>query len=77
MLIANYLCSRERVADTLDGITHWWILRQQIYEEKRRIEEAVEYLCKQGSIEKRVLADGTVLYIATAVCRENNNKAYL
>ena len=61
--IARYLQSREKVADTLDGIAQWWILRQRIQEERQRVERAIHYLCKQGKVIERILPNGTTLYI--------------
>ena len=60
--INRYLHEREFVADTLEGISKWWILRQRLQEEHRRVEQAMEYLCAKGVVETRVLPDGVVLY---------------
>lgn len=60
--IAHYLQGREHVADTLDGILQWWILRQRLHEERRRVERAVDYLFRQGLISARELPDGRRLY---------------
>jgi hypothetical protein len=60
--INRYLHEREFVADTLEGISKWWILRQRLQEEQRRVEQAMEYLCAKGVVETRVLPDGVVLY---------------
>lgn len=61
--IARYLQGREQVADTLDGILQWWILRQRLHEERRRVERAMAYLHQQGTISIRTLPDGRLLYI--------------
>lgn len=68
-LIVAYLCSRKQASDTIDGIANWWIMRQRLHEEKRHVEQAVEFLFDQGLIEKRTLSDGSVLY--TANCNSN------
>ena len=70
--IASYLSGRGQVAETIDGITHWWILRQRLYEERQCVERAVEYLCDEGLIEKRTLGDGSILYVATGNCSDEN-----
>ena len=62
--IAKYLKQRAHVADTIEGIAQWWLMRQRLWEERQKVEMAVEYLCKQGVIHKRVMKDGSVLYIA-------------
>lgn len=69
--IVDYLRNRESTADTVDGIANWWLARQRLREEKRRVERALQYLDEKGLIEKRVLADGSVLY-SSAVSKEKN-----
>ena len=68
--IARYLQRRkkiaevETVADTLEGISQWWLLRQRLYEEQQRVEKAIRYLCQQGLVEERLQADGKTIYIS-------------
>lgn len=68
--IARYLQRRkkiaevETVADTLEGISQWWLLRQRLYEEQQRVEKAIRYLCQQGLVEERLQADGRTIYIS-------------
>lgn len=62
--IASYLSSRAGAADTLDGLVSWWLFRQRLEHVEVKVRTAVEYLVKQQLIEKRALADGSVLYIA-------------
>jgi hypothetical protein len=64
--IAGYLQQREHVADTLDGIVQWWIMRQRLHEERRRVEQAMTYLCHEGLVDARILPDGNVLYVAAS-----------
>ena len=61
--IARYLRERNQVADTLEGIARWWLLKQRLQEEMQRVEKAIQYLCAQGLVSQRTLPDGTVLYI--------------
>ena len=60
--ISRYLGEREFVADTIEGISQWWILRQRLHEERRRVEQAMNYLCAQGRVATRTLPNGAVLY---------------
>ncbi len=62
--IERYLQGKGQVADTLEGIAQWWLLRQRLQEEKQRVEKAVCYLCHKGLVGERTLPDGTVLYIS-------------
>lgn len=63
--IAGYISNRPDAADTLEGLTLWWISRQRLLEAEKNVRQAVEYLIDQGVIEKRAMADGRVLYRAT------------
>ena len=74
-LIVAYLCSREQAADTIDGISNWWVMRQRLHEEKLYVEQAVDFLCDQGLIEKRTLSDGSVLYIAIGNSCDSDKQA--
>jgi len=61
--IVRYLQGREFVADTIDGICQWWIFKQRLYEERRRVERALGHLCDLKVISERRLTDGSVLYM--------------
>ncbi len=60
--ITRYLQDHEDVADTIDGIAHWWILRQRLFEERSKVEQAMEYLRAKGVVVGRELGDGEILY---------------
>lgn len=62
--IATYLRERPQVADTVEGIARWWIMRQRLQESERRVALAMEYLCDQGVVNARQLPDGELLYSA-------------
>jgi hypothetical protein len=61
--ILSYLRNHPNAADTLDGILNWWLPRQRYETEQQRIEQALEYLVTQGLVSKKVLSDGTILYL--------------
>lgn len=63
--ITAYLKGREGAADTFDGLVTWWLYRQRFADTQKKIQLAIDYLCHKGVIDKRILADGSVLYIAT------------
>ena len=71
--IARYLQGREQIADTLDGIVHWWILRQRLHEERRKVERAMAYLYQQGMISMRRLPDGRTLYVGCSLSPDNQH----
>ena len=63
--IAAYLRGRGQVADTLEGIARWWIMRQRLHEGQRKVAQAMDYLCDQGLVSTRKLPDGVVLYTSS------------
>jgi hypothetical protein len=68
--IARYLERRAGGADTLEGITHWWIRMQRLAEAEEKVRRAVEHLCERGVLERRVLPGGRVVYRAAGTPRE-------
>ncbi len=63
--IIRYLQQHQFAADTLEGISHWWITRQRIEEDKQRVLAALEYLVERRQLHCRQLPDGSVLYSGT------------
>lgn len=63
--IAAYLRDGEQIADTLEGIARWWIMRQRLQEGQRKVAQAMDYLCAQGLVTMRKLPDGVVLYTSS------------
>jgi hypothetical protein len=63
--ITRYLQQHQFAADTLEGICHWWITRQRIEEDKKRVLAALEYLVDNKQLNCRQLPDGTILYSGT------------
>jgi hypothetical protein len=62
--ITAYLQHHQFAADTVDGICHWWITKQRIEEEQKRVLAALDYLLQKELISKRRLPDGSLLYSA-------------
>lgn len=63
--ITRYLQQHQFAADTLEGICHWWITRQRIEEDKKRVLAALEYLVERQQLSCRRLPDGSILYSGT------------
>ncbi|MEN3329682.1 MAG: hypothetical protein V7638_4489 [Acidobacteriota bacterium] len=66
--ILAYLADNPDAGDTLDGIVEWWLLRQRVKFETRKVSEAVARLVSDGLIEEHAEADSHVIY------RVNRNK---
>lgn len=64
--ITRYLHQHQFAADTLEGICHWWISRQRIEEDKKRVQAALEYLVARQQLNCRRLPDGSLLYSGIA-----------
>jgi hypothetical protein len=62
--ISRYLHQHQFAADTVEGICHWWITKQRIVEEQKRVLAALDYLIDRQELVRRQLPDGTLLYSA-------------
>jgi hypothetical protein len=51
-LILGYLDDHPTAMDTLDGIAEWWVLRQQIEIEVRRVSRVLTALVSDGLLEE-------------------------
>ncbi len=51
-LVLGYLDDHPTAMDTLDGIAEWWILRQQIEIEVRRVSRVLAGLVRDGVLEE-------------------------
>jgi hypothetical protein len=60
-LVLGYLDDHPTAMDTLDGIAEWWILRQQIDIEVRRISRVLDTLVNEGHLERHE-QDGVRFY---------------
>lgn len=60
--IERYLDAHPNAADSAEGILRWWLTRQRYEESVGKVLQALEQLLQQGTVCKRVLQDGQVLY---------------
>ena len=51
-LVLGYLDDHPTAMDTLDGIAEWWILRQQVEIEVRRVASVLGALVREGVLEE-------------------------
>jgi hypothetical protein len=51
-LVLGYLDDHPTAMDTLDGIAEWWVLRQQIEIEVRRVSRVLGTLVRDGVLEE-------------------------
>jgi hypothetical protein len=60
--IMTYLHRRPMASDSLDGITHWWLVKQAIVKNKKLVEQALAHLAHEGKVVKRVSSDSEAIY---------------
>lgn len=60
--IESYLSTHPKGADTVTGVLNWWIPQQRYMEARERVEQALDYLVREGKMRRVLLSDGTVLY---------------
>ena len=60
--IHRYLLSHPDAADTIEGITKWWLTSQRYEETKTLVKKALNNLISRGLIIQSTNADGTIIY---------------
>jgi len=69
--ISRYLESRPNAVDSLDGIVHWWLLKQKIEESAEVVQAAVDALIKDGVVEK-IERNGKTFYTSTRQAKSDD-----
>lgn len=60
--VLAYLGRHPLAADTLDGITRWWLPQQRYVTAQSRVEAVLSRLVSQGVLQMRPLSTGIALY---------------
>jgi len=60
--VLRYLDANPNAADTAEGIHEWWLNRELASARKEQVRRALERLVAQGTLERRLLTGGQVLY---------------
>ena len=61
-LILSYLERPPAAEDGLEGITKWWLLRQQLYKAEQDVQAALDMLLQRHRISARCQLDGRVYF---------------
>ena len=61
--ILTYLEERSGAGDTLEGISTWWVLGQQLTATTNLVHRALLLLKEQGRIVERKMPDSRTLYM--------------
>ena len=60
--IIRYLDTHPKAADTLEGITKWWVARQRYYESAEKVQKALEFLVVRELITRVERNTGDIIY---------------
>ena len=61
-MILRYLKKHPHAADTAEGITRWWVMRQRYEDSVQTVKQALAILIEDGALEGHQLAQGQVVY---------------
>jgi Fe2+ or Zn2+ uptake regulation protein len=67
--ILEYLVNHPQAADSVDGVTRWWLARNGSAPARAEVERALATLVERGLLRRVELPDGTVLYCCEAAAR--------
>lgn len=78
--ILHYLLKHPQAQDTLEGIIHWWILEERIYQRTLEISEVLKSLVEKGFLIEKKISKSDVLYslnikkksLIETIVRKNN-----
>ena len=60
--IRRYLETHPNAADTINGITRWWLPRQRFEETATKIQQAMEYLESEAEVKRETSHSGEQVY---------------
>jgi hypothetical protein len=69
--IRAYLEDRPNAEDSLRGVVQWWLARQRYRKASQVVRKALDYLEKQGLVERRRRADGQETYAGKRRARQH------
>ena len=64
--ITEYVTLYPFAADTLDGVTNWWLMKRGINASSDMVLQALEKLVQSGLLDKKKLHDNSVIYTLSA-----------
>jgi hypothetical protein len=60
--IRCYLLNHPNAADSLEGIVHWWLVRQHVEFSVEKVKMALDYLVSNDLISRSTTVGGQVVY---------------
>ena len=70
--IMTYLHRRPMASDSLDGITHWWLVQQTIVKNIGLVEQALQQLADEGKVSKEMNTNCDAIYSLNPTTRPEN-----
>jgi len=67
--ITHYIIKNPNAADSIEGITTWWLTQQRYETAMNIVQDALELLVTSGKLQKIPKGDGKVVY---SIKSENN-----
>jgi Fe2+ or Zn2+ uptake regulation protein len=61
--IRRYLERHPNAADSVEGVTRWWLTREGSEESIVNVQQALDLLVEGGTVTKRVQQDGQTIYV--------------
>jgi hypothetical protein len=63
-VIRRYLANHPNASDSLEGVQRWWLGEGAVDAPDTAVQQALDRLVKKGTVTKKQLPDGTVVYAA-------------
>lgn len=60
--IISYIRKHPNAADSVDGITRWWLTQQRYETVMNIVQDALDMLVTSGKLQKSPTGDGKVIY---------------
>ncbi|MDX1656196.1 MAG: hypothetical protein R3310_13375 [Candidatus Competibacteraceae bacterium] len=60
--IRRYLRHHPEAADTVEGISHWWLGNPGAWQALETVQQALDLLIHEGVVQKTQTADGKAVY---------------
>ena len=65
--IQQYLCDHPCAADTLEGITHWWLVQQKVEISQSLVQQALDKLVAFSIVKVKKNRGGDAIYSSAEI----------
>ncbi len=60
--IMTYLRQHPLASDSLEGVSHWWLVQQEIKKDTDLVEQALEHLAREGKLTRKMNSNRESIY---------------